>query len=76
MSQNIRQESIRLIAHSLKSRDESRAFHIQFQGSGRLKVTAQAGSEAAYLEDAERLLDTEIVRMAEERIMNRIRNNS
>ncbi len=66
-------ESIRLIAHALEARDQNRACDLLMKVNGRLSLTAEVGTEVQYLEDAERILDSEIVRMAEERIMARIR---
>lgn len=70
---DVRQESIRLIAHSLKARDQNEALPLSFQGQHRYKVNIEFQSEEDYLADAEMILDAEIVRMAEERIMARIR---
>lgn len=68
-----RDESIRLIAHSLRARDQRETWPLSVQGQGRYKVSVEFQSEEQYLADAERILDSEIVRMAEERIMERIR---
>lgn len=72
--ENVRRaESIRLIAHALEALDGNRQFEFMNKGTELLKVTVKIGSEAEYLAKAERMLDSEIVRMAEERIMERIR---
>lgn len=70
-----REESIRLIAHALEAKDRNDAHPFPFQGQNRYKVVVEFQSEAQYLADAERILDAEIVRMAEERIMARIRGH-
>lgn len=70
-----RQESIRLIANALERRDRNEAAPLTLQGQGRFKVKVVYQSEAEYLADAEMILDAEIVRMAEERIMARIRGD-
>ena len=68
-----RLDSIRLIAHALESLDQNRKFDLQAKGRERFKVAVTLGSEPEYLAKAERMLDSEIIRMAEERIMQRIR---
>lgn len=73
---NARQESVRLIAHALQARDQNEAFPFTMQGQNRYRVSVEFQSEEAYLADAERILDAEIVRMAEERIMARIRSDA
>lgn len=70
---NVRQESIRLIAHALEAMDKNESNQLGFMGQGRYTVSVQYQSEADYLADAGMILDAEIVRMAEERIMARIR---
>lgn len=72
---DVRQESIRLIAHSLEAKDKNEAFPLTFCGQNRYRVKVEFQSGAEYLADAEAILDAEIVRMAEERIMERIRSD-
>lgn len=69
-------DSIRLIAHSLEALDRNRKFDLEVNGSELLRVSVTLGSSAEYLAKAERMLDSEIYRMAEERIMQRIRDAS
>lgn len=75
-SQSTREESIRLIAHALEASDRNRLEPFGIRSSGRAKVQVTYGTDQEYLDDAERILDSEIVRMAEERVMERIRNKS
>ena len=73
---DVRQESIRLIAHALEALDRNESNQLGYLGQGRYKVSVEYQSEADYLADAGMILDAEIVRMAEERIMARIRANA
>lgn len=67
----IREESIRLIAHALERADQNKVFDMR-QKSGRLEITVRLGTEDEYMAEAEHLLDHEIYRTAEKRILARI----
>ncbi|WP_202844784.1 hypothetical protein [Luteimonas saliphila] len=71
-----RDESIQLIARVLRDKDHNEGFRLSRHGQNRYRVNVEFQSEGQYLADAERILDSEIVRMAEERIMARIRGES
>lgn len=70
---NAREESIRRIAHALRAKDQDAVSELPFMGQNRYTVKVEFQSEDQYLADAERILDAEIVRMAQERVMERIR---
>ena len=69
-------DSIRLIAHAIEALDQNRKLDLQLKATELLQVSVTIGSNAEYLAKAERMLDAEIIKMAETRIMDRIRADS